>query len=188
MSILHYSQNKAIRVALGVIVLLVLFPALFRIVFAEKDEVSFEAGTGISTCSDFFVRDQSDISYCTSTYEIAIGNTGTRNQEVIIIDLSPVPEEHRVSWNVLDIVATSRRPIGPRVSNQQIEGSLQFEIQDLEPNRLVEISLYTQGPEFKEAIEKIDIALSATGNIIETNPRTTVLLRLLKNLSGIFGF
>lgn len=188
MTFFHYSHSKALKLALGIVVLLILFPALFRIIFAAQDEISYGAGPGLSTCSEFFAREQSDLSACTTSYNIAVGNTGSNIQEVVTIEVASVPKNRRVNWNILDIVASKRRPIGPRVTNQQLGETLQFEIEDLEPNRMVEINIYSQGLESAEQMENIDITVAARGSVIETNPRTTVALRFLRNLGGVFGF
>ncbi|GJM14113.1 MAG: hypothetical protein DHS20C12_25160 [Pseudohongiella sp.] len=188
MSLFEYSQRKSVRLALGVAALFIVFPVLFNIVFASKDEVSFAAGVGFSTCNDFFASDESGLSRCASSYNITLGNTGSNNQELITIDLSSVPEDTRLGWNVLDIVATSRRPIGPTISEQQLGDSLRLEIQDLEPNRLVEFTIAGRGIESAKQMEGITLSVQAEGTVIQTNPRLTVGMRFLRNLGGIFGF
>lgn len=188
MAFFHYSHSKALKLAISIVVLLILFPALFRILFAAQDEISYGAGAGLSTCSEFFAREESDLSVCTTSYNIAIGNTGSNHQEIVTIEVASVPNNRRVNWRVLDIVASKRRPIGPRVTNQQLGDTLQFEIQDLEPNRMVEISIYSQGLESAEQMENISVKVAASGSVIETNPRTTIALRFLRNLGGFFGF
>lgn len=188
MPLFHYSQSKSVRLAICIVVLFILFPALFRIIFAAKDEVSYSAGVGFSTCSDFYISDKSQLTRCTTTYDIALGNTGSTNQELIVVDLTSVPADSPLSWNVLDIVATKRRPIGPKISNHQLGDTIRIEIQNLEPNRLAEIRLSKQGIEFASKMENIGIAVQANGSTIQTNPRLTVSLRFLRNLGGIFGF
>lgn len=141
MALFHYSHNKALRLVLGIVLLFIVFPALFRIVFAAKDEVSYGTSFGLSTCNGFFIDAGSDLTRCTTSYNITVGNTGTNHQELVRIELTSVPKTRRLNWNVLDIVATSRRPIGPRISDQQLGDTLHLEIQDLEPNRLVEFSI-----------------------------------------------
>lgn len=187
MALFHYSHNKALRLVLGIVLLIIVFPALFRIVFAAKDEVSYGASFGLSTCSDFFIDEESDLSRCITSYNITIGNTGTNHQELVRIDLTSVPKVRRLNWNVLDIVATSRTPIGPKISDQQQGETLHLQIQDLEPNRLVEFSISSQGIESAKQMENITISVQANGTTIEANPRMTVTLRFLRNLGGIFG-
>ena len=188
MALFHYSHHKSGKLFLGVVVLFILFPVLFSIVFASKDEVSYSAGVGLSTCSDFFITDDSQLTRCTTSYNITLGNTGSSHQELVTIDLTSVPRDRRMIWNVLDIVATKRRPIGPRISDHQIGEDLRLEIQDLEPNRLVEFRLSSQGIEAAGQMENITISIQANGSTLETNPRMTVTLRFLRNLGGIFGF
>ena len=188
MALFHYSHNKSLRLALGIVILFILFPALFSVVFAAKDEVSYGAGIGLSTCSDFFISEESDLTLCTTSYNITLGNTGSNHQELVIIDLTSVPKDSRMTWNVLDIVATTRRPIGPRISDHQLGETLHLEIQDLEPNRLVEFGITSRGIESAKQMQNITISVQANGSIIETNPRLTVTLRFLRNLGGIFGF
>ncbi len=188
MDLFHYSHRKAAKLALGIVTLLILFPVLFEVFFAAQDEISLGASTGISTCDDFYIREESELSRCTSTYNISLGNTGSNHQELITIELGSVPENRRISWNTLDIVATNREAIGPRITSQQLGETLVFEILDLQPNRLAEISISSQGIESAEMMENITMAVLAEGSIIEASPRTTVSLRFLSNLAGIFGF
>ena len=188
MALFHYSHHKSVKLALGIVFLFILFPVLFSIVFASKDEVSYAAGVGLSTCSDFFISEESQLTRCTTSYNITVGNTGSNHQELIIVDLTSVPKDRRMSWNVLDIVATKRRPMGPRVSDQQLGEALRLEIQDLEPNRLVEFRITSQGIESANQMKTITISVRADGSLIETNPRLTMTLRFLRNLGGIFGF
>lgn len=171
-----------------VIVLLVLFPALFRILFAAQDEVSYGAGTGISTCDGIYLNDDSDLSRCTSTYDITIGNTGTNHQELIVIELGKIPKTSRLNWSALDIVATNRKPTGPRVVEQKIDDQLRIEIHDLDPNRLVQINLSSRGIESARQMEGVTMTIQAEGSVISANPRLTVVLRFLRNVTSIFGF
>lgn len=188
MALFHFSHNKSVKLALGIVILLILFPVLFSVVFAAKDEVSYGAGVGFSTCNDFFTKDESGLTRCTTFYNISLGNTGSNHQKLVVIDLTSVPKDRRLSWNALDIVATKRRPTGPRISEHHLGETLRLEIQDLEPNRLVEVRITSQGIESAKQMEAITISVQANGSTIETNPRLTVTLRFLKNLSGIFGF
>ncbi len=188
MSYFHYTQNKAIRLALVVVLFLFLFPVLFRIVFASEDEVSFGAGAGVSTCADFYIDDESELLSCTSTYNISIGNTGTSHQDLIVVELTSVPENRRLTWGAQDIVATNREANGPLISNQQQGDRLRFEIQNLQPNRLVGISIRSQGAEHAAQMEDIGFSIEAEGAIIEASPRLTVSLRFIRNLGAMFGF
>ena len=188
MEYFHYSHRKAISLAIAIVIMLILFPALFRIIFAAEDEISYSASAGISTCDEFYIREESERTRCTSSYTISLGNTGTNHQQQISIDLRSVPTERRLSWNLLDIVATNRKAIGPSISNQQLGDTLRFEIQDLQPNRLVEITILSQGAEHARQMQDIDIRVHAEGTVVQSNPRLTVSLRFLRNLTGIFGF
>lgn len=188
MALFHYSHNKAFRLAIAIVILLILFPVLFRVIFAAKDEISIAAGSGVSTCDGFYVADESELASCTSTYTVALGNTGSNHQKLVIVDLNSVPLERRLSWNAVDIVATNRRATGPEITIQQLGETLRFEIQDLQPNRMVEIDILSRGVEYAKQMENIDIAVQAEGSIVEASPRLTVSIRFLRNLSGVFGF
>lgn len=184
----HYSHSRAVWLALTVVLLLILFPVLFRIVFAARDEVSFAAGAGVSTCDAFYVDEESDLSRCTSTYNVSVGNTGSNHQSLIVVELSSVPENRRLSWGALDIVATNREATGPGITNQQRGEILRFEIEDLQPNRVVDISISSQGVENARQMENIAASIQAEGAIVEASPRLTVYLRFIRNLAGAFGF
>ena len=188
MSFLSYSQNKSIRLALVVVLLLLLFPALFRIVFASEYEVSYGAEAGISTCGEFYIDDESELLSCTSTYNVSIGNTGSSHQSLIVVELTSVPESHRLSWGAQDIVATNREANGPQITNEQLGDRLRFEIQDLQPNRLVDFNISSQGAEHAAQMENIAISVQAEGSVIEASPRLTISMRFLRNFGAMFGF
>lgn len=184
---LHFSQRKAALLAIGVVFLL-LFPTVFGVIFPAKDELSYSAGVAYSTCDAFYADTDSDLSRCTTSYNITLGNTGSNDMDLIYLELAPVPQERRLSWNVLDIVATNRRAAGPAISTQQKGEIVIIEIRNLQANRLVEFTISAQGLESMQGIRDIEAVLRAEGSILEVNPRATVSLRFLRSLGAVFGF
>ena len=183
-----YNQKRAVICVAVLLILFVFFPVTFRILFAADYEVSYGAGLGFSTCSDFYISDESELSRCTSRYNITVGNTGTEIQELIEIKLLPVPADSYLNWNVLDIIATNKSSVRPAITEQREVEELQIQIRNLGPNRLIEFSLTGRGLEAAQAMENITVEVDAMGSMIQSNPRLTLALRFIRNLAGIFGF
>ncbi len=182
-SLLH---RKVLWYLSGVIIVAVVFPTLFEIVFATADEISYSAGTGLSTCGDFFNEDETARDSCTTPFALVIGNTGTNTQEIVEIRVSPLPDYVGLSSSTQNIVATARRADNPVIVEYHTAESLHFTLQNLAANKLVEILLITRGEEQGRLLENLTIDIDATKTIIETNPRLTVMARFARNLLGLF--
>ena len=183
-----HNQRRLLILVGGVVILLVVFPVIFRILFAADYEVSYSAGFGVSTCSDFYISDASQLVSCTSRYNLIIGNTGTQMQERIAVKLQSIPAGSRLNWNVLDIVATNNSAARPEITSQRDANELQILIQNLAPNRLVEFSAVSSGNEAAKVMQQSSIEIAATGTMIQANPRLTLILRFIRNMAGIFGY
>lgn len=181
-------QRKVLWWALGVALLAVLFPSLFRVVFAARDEVSYSAGLSMTTCQGFLANGYSTPETCRATYRVILGNTGTNPQEEILVTLSPVPETWLLGTSALDIVASAQRRATPEISHEQDSDSLVITVSNLEPNRLVELDLMTRGLESAELLTGTTARVDSAGSVIESNPRLTVTARFFRNLFSLGGF
>ncbi|MDP6536185.1 MAG: hypothetical protein QGG02_07640 [Gammaproteobacteria bacterium] len=182
-SLLH---RKVLWCFSGVLIVAVVFPTLFEIIFATADEISFSAGTGLSTCGDFFIEDETARDFCTTPIALVVGNTGTNTQEIVDIRVSPLPDYVGLSSSAQDIVATARRADNPVIVENHSAERLHFTLKNLAANKLVEILLITRGAEQGQLLENLSIDIDATGTIIETNPRLTVMARFARYLVGVF--
>ena len=181
-----YTQRRTIATALVVILIAIVFPTALAIIFAAEDEVSYSAAAGLSTCSDFFIENDSQLERCTSPFEIVLGNTGSNTQALVSIRISPVPAELRMGQSVQDIVASARRSENPEISQYSMDNSRLFTIRNLAPNKLVAIELVSRGIESHQLLQQLQVEVEATGSVLESNPRLTVLSRLARNLLGLF--
>ena len=170
----------------GTVFVVIAFPTLLEIIFANEDEISYSAGAGLSTCSEFFNDNEAALANCTTPFILRIGNTGMNFQERVEVRLSPVPAYIGLSKSSQDIVATARRAENPDIIENHTAESLHFIINDLAANKLVEILLVTRGAENGRALENITVTFTANGTVIESNPRLTVLARFARNVIGIF--
>lgn len=188
----HWSQHIPVRriaiVASVLLVLAILFPSTLRVLFAADKELSFSAGLGMTTCRGPSSSQFTDASNCLARYDIVLGNTGSEIQERIEIHLDPVPVEWRVAYNTQDIVASARRPSGPQIEYQQTGSRVVFLIENLGPNRLIDLSLMSSGEAALHQFESTVIEIDADAVLIETNPRLTVVSRFFRNLYSVFGF
>jgi hypothetical protein len=181
-----FTQRRALATALGVIFIAVVFPTALAIIFATEDEVSYSAVAGLSTCSDFFIKNDAQLERCTSPFKIVLGNTGSNTQPLVSIRISPVPAELRMGQSVQDIVASARRSENPEISQHSIDNTRLFTIRNLAPNKLVAIDLVSRGIESHQQLQQLQVEVEATGSVIESNPRLTVLSRFARNLLGLF--
>ena len=188
MTLLTYTHKRAIGLGIGVVVLALLFPTAFDVVFASRDEVSYEAGINFSTCGDLYFNTGEDRSRCTTQFLVVLGNTGTVTQERVTVELDYVPEVQRLNWTLLDIVASSVRAPRAGIIEERKNQGRGLTITGLVPNRLVEISFTARGPEAQALMDTINVRVTATGRVINSNPHLTVLSRLAKNLLSVFGF
>jgi hypothetical protein len=182
------NQRKVLIWVAGVVLIALLFPALFRIVFAAKDEVSYSAGLSITTCQGFLANGYSSPESCRANYRVVLGNTGSNPQQEVLLTLAPVPDTWLLSSGALDIVASAERRAVPGIEHQQLEERLRITVTNLEPNRLVEINVTTRGAEAAELLSTAAITIDANGTVIESNPRLTVTARFFRNLFSVVGF
>jgi len=169
-----------------VIVLGFLFPTLFNIIFAARDELSYSAGIQSTTCSGFARNDNRPATNCLTIYAIKLGNTGINPQPAIEVSLLDTPATWRFSSSVVDIVASAQRRGSPAIDYSTGDGEALVRIEDLPRNRLVELYLTTLGFPAYRKLQTMSVAVSASGNVIESSPYVTVLSRFVRNLTVLF--
>jgi len=166
---------------------MILWPGGFHLMFPASDELSYNAGLSVTTCSGFLANDSIDSERCRSDYRITLGNTGSNVQEHIELVLSPVPETWRLGVNVTDIVASAREKIRPEVDHSQLDDTLTIRISDLRPNRQIMLQVVTIGEEAAELLATTEAEINAEGALIETNPQLTVVARFFRSVFSLFG-
>jgi len=171
-----------------VLLLFLFFPTMFSVLFPASDEVSYAAGITSSTCGGFFGNDDSDGTLCTTRYAVVIDNTGTNPQEIVTVELRPLPAGQLIGWNVLDIVASSVRSPPPNIIDVALNDGRRLVIEGLAPNRQVEFTLSGRSLESVASMENIAVTVAANGRAIASNPTLTVLSRFFKNVFGVFAF
>jgi len=170
-----------------VLLLLILWPGGFRLIFPSSDEVSFSAGLSSTSCSGFLANESIDSENCRASYRLTLGNTGSNPQERIEVTLHPVPQTWRLGVNVTDIVASAREKVSPGVDHRQLDDTLTFTISNLQPNRQVVLQLVTIGEESSELLATTAPVVNAEGILVETNTQLTVVARFFRSLFGLFG-
>ena len=98
-----------------------------------------------------------------------------------------VPANEGLTWNLLDIVATSVQSTRPVISIEGDGSQRDFTVQNLAPNKRIEFNIRVRGVEAMQQLAKLDIDLHATGRVIHSNPTLTVLSRFVRNIFSVFG-
>lgn len=181
-------QKRYVLWAAALILLLLFWPAGFRLFFSSTDEISFSAGFDFTTCSGFLANESIDSERCRADYRISLGNTGSNAREHIRIDLAPVPPTWRLGVNVTDIVASAREKIQPEIEHWQVDETLTITIENLQPNRMVTLQLMTIGAEAADLLKTTGAEVHSDGELVETSPQLTVVARLFRSLFAVFGF
>lgn len=187
-ALLEYTHRKAIILIIVAIVLAVLFPSVFGMVFPSANEISYDAGISNSTCSDFYFPDGKNRQRCTSQFLVVIGNTGTVPQKLTTVELDYMPDVQRMNWTELDIVASSVRPARATITEQAKGPGRVYLIENLAPNRLIEFSFTARGDQARATLANIQVAVQAKGRLINSNPHLTLASRFIRNILGVVGF
>lgn len=183
----HFFRRRVMLWCGAVVLLFILWPGGFRLIFPAANEVSFNAGLNFTTCSGFLANDSIDSDRCRTDYRVALGNTGSNAQEHIELVLSPVPETWRLGLSVSDIVASAREKVRPRIIHHQVDDTLTFEITNLQENRQIVLQLTTLGAEAAELLAQTEAEIKAEGIVIGTNPQLTVVARFFRSMFSLFG-
>ncbi|MEQ8953521.1 MAG: hypothetical protein RL120_05255 [Gammaproteobacteria bacterium] len=183
-----FSHRKAVITVAVVLLLLLVFPSLFAIVFPSREELSYQAGFSTSNCRAMFIDQPGEAQRCLSTYRVELGNTGVEPQALVTVVLADVPPIFRKYTGAINIVASARPPVNPEITETERDGDLYYEIRGLEPNRLVAISISTLGVDAYQGLQDMEISVDAAGTVIEASPYVTVTSRFFRNILGVFGF
>ena len=180
-------HRRTLLWGIALALLLFIWPGGFRLYFGSDDEISYSAGFDFTTCSGFLANESIDSERCRADYRITLGNTGSKPQEHIQIDLAPVPPTWRLAVNVTDIVASAREKIQPEIEHSQVDDTLTITIDNLQPNRMVSLQLMTIGEEAAELLAIAEAEVHSSGELLETGPHLTVVTRFFRSLFALFG-
>lgn len=191
MILMSYSPGKipvakALLWAGGILVLALMFPTVFKVIFAARDELSYSAGVDSTTCAGIPGNASTPSENCLTIYTISLGNTGVNPQASIDVSLRNGPEPWRFGNSVVDIVASARRREVPTVDYRSESGLTYFHVENLQPNRLLELHMSYLGFAAYEQLQDVSVEVSALGSVIESNLHLTVLSRFFRNLTLLF--
>lgn len=182
----YFSLRRIVLWLLALAVLAVVFPTALKVIFAADDEVSYSAGLSMTTCSGFLANDRGGDD-CVARYEMVLGNTGSQPQPRIEIRFAPVSILGHINYQALSIVASANRSVSPEISYSQEGEILLFVVENLAPNRLVEIDFDARGRGPAEQLAFAEAQIRGPATVIESNPRLTVVSRFVRNLFSAFG-
>jgi hypothetical protein len=169
------------------VVIFIVFPTSFRLIFAADRELSYSAGISSTTCEGLSSSRYSSPESCRVVYRLLLGNTGTELLQDIQIRLEPVPDDSRLNIYSQDIVASARQSGDLNASHEIINNALGINLGQLAPNRQVYLDLVSAGVESLELLQDSELSIEADAVLIDSNPQLTVISRFFRNLVSVFG-
>lgn len=163
-------------IGLAAVVLLVPGVSIFAVLISSSNEVSYDYGILWSSCRARAAR-------CYTTIELKVGNTGTKLQDLVEIDLHGFPSWSNVSHSSIKIVASNDVQAIPHVAIDS--ESRMIRIEPLPANQMVEFGFLVAGPISREALESGPPKLVARGRVIRTSPKATALARAFRAVLGL---
>jgi len=167
---------------LGVLCLFIVvgsFSGAFSLLIAHESEISYEGAIVVKTCNSYVAPTEDDRRTCATRYQLSIGNTGSINQELIKVELGPLPERLTSNTRTLRIVASNAAMIQPSVEGV---GTSQVIIHDLLENHMLELSMTGTGIVAVRQLDKLDVLIDADATVINVHPRTGTLARFFRAL------
>ena len=125
---------------------------------------------------------------CVAEYRLALANSGLAAQERVEVHWPKQFAGWRVDWAASDLVGSAKPRADPQVIFSK-EGEFAQEIRDLAPNTLLELTLHcVQCTRAQvEAARQAAVRIVARGNVIEGEPRITMLGRAALGAARLFG-
>ena len=174
----RYSTGAIIAVFAGLAWLLLSETAL-----RPRHEILYRLSPVFSQCSTAGGKD-----ICVADYRLSLANSGVAPQERVEVRWPSQFTGWTVGWTASDLVASAERRADPQVILSK-EGEFAQEIRDLAPNTLLELTLHcVQCTRAQlEAARQAVVRIEARGEVIEREPRATMLGRAALNAARLFG-
>lgn len=167
---LRSSMRLLVAVALGFVLLL---PAvnLFSVLFGGGSEVSYSFSLLASTCRQVSAP-------CLTYAELDLGNTGSRQQELIEIELGELPPWSAVDHYPVKIVASNRPFVPPVVTVD--DDRQRIAIEGLAANQMITFQFVIPGRITRDELRAAAPRIESTGRLIESSPKATALARAFR--------
>lgn len=148
-----------------------------------RHEILYRLSPVFSQCSAAGGKDS-----CVADYRLSLANSGRAPQERVAVRWPAQFAGWSVDWVASDLIASAKQRPAPKVILSN-EGEFAQEIRDLAPNTLLELTLHcaecTRGQ--LEAARQAVVRIEARGEVIEREPRATMLGRAALNAARVFG-
>lgn len=153
--------------------LVLLLPAVnvVSVLFGGGSEVSYSFSLFASTCSQLSAP-------CLTYARLDLGNTGSRAQDHIEIELSDLPPWSAVDHYPVKIVASNKLLDPPVVT---VDGDRQrIAIEGLAANQMITFQFVIPGRITRDELRAASPRIDSTGRVIESNPKATALARAFR--------
>jgi hypothetical protein len=172
--------------------LLVLFGIIFggvfisTLFFPSANEILYRAEIITTTCNSSLAPSKENNKPCITLYELRIGNTGSKTQEMVRITMRGSPGLRETGSKLLDIFASTKKQPVPDIKRLDSPFEKIYEISPFPENKILILSFYAPGYQDYLALKKMKIRIEARGKIVNLDPQITVLARIFKKIFGIF--
>ena len=144
---------------------------IVAVMLGGGSELSYTFGPGVSTCRYESVP-------CFTYVNLQIGNTGSRMQEQIRVDLRQLPQWANANHYVIKIVASNEPLMPPTVSVDADERTI--DIAGLSPNQMITFQILVPRSLTRDDLESARPTIEARGRVIESSPKATALARAFR--------
>jgi hypothetical protein len=157
-------------VALGFVLML---PAvnLFSVLFGGGSELSYSFSLVASTCRQIRAP-------CLTYAELDIGNTGSRWQDLIEIELGDQLRWSGVDHYSVKIVASNEPFVPPVVLADT--GQQRIAVRGLAENQMITFQFVIPGRVTRDEFRETEPTIRAAGRVIESSPKATALARAFR--------
>ena len=166
-------RSRARLLAAVVLGFFLLLPAvnIFGVFVGGGTQVSYAFRLVANTC-----RIQS--APCLTYAELQLGNTGSRDQDRIEIELTNLPPWSAADHYSVRIVASSDPFVFPVVSADP--GQQRITVERLAANQMVTFQFVIPGSVTRDEFEAASPRIQAAGRVIESSPKATALARAFR--------
>jgi hypothetical protein len=160
-------------IAIVGLALVLMLPAVnvVSVLFGGGSEISYSFGLAASTCRLNSVP-------CLTYAELDLGNTGSRPQELVEIDLTDLPRWSAVDHYTVKIVASNDPFVVPVVTANAEQQRIT--VQGLAANQMITFWFVIPGQVTRDELRDATPDIRSAGRVIESSPKATALARAFR--------
>jgi hypothetical protein len=176
----------ALLIRIGLPVAVLGLPIL-AVIASSDDEVSYSVNTSFSMCNSSGKPLKGVTpNNCATWFDFKLANTGDNPQTSVEFSV-PAGTATLSGVHILHLVASNEKI--PKIEVQTTDLPGEYRISELPPNVLVTIRLSTSGLEQARHLkEGQGVEVRANGRVINVDPHSAVIIRMLYALFTVLGF